>query len=117
MSEVLPAQFVGALYEVEGGPSLSDLPDGGRALGRPQVHPDALFDWARFADTRPQLNETWDDYLDSLLRAIYAALSAQRTPVQIAMWWHLGHPCVETDADWDQEYAARFTAALAKRGV
>jgi hypothetical protein len=33
-------------------------------------------------------------------------------PINIAMYWHLGHWTYPDKPDWDAKYAARFQAAL-----
>ena len=101
-------KFAEALADTEGGPATSSWPDGGRALGPWQVHPDAFYSWLRMTGVQPALNETWDNYVCRLVERMFDQLIPNHTPTEIAMRWHLGHWSTPGAPDWDQEYADRF---------
>lgn len=84
-----------------------ELGDGGRALGRFQVHPDWVFTQSKKFKKEPNLNETWDSFITRLVSAFFNQFQLLR-PVYIAMHFHLGHASFEWSDDWDKEYAARF---------
>jgi len=84
-----------------------------QAMGRWQVHPDALDDWAQRLRLYPNLDETWDSYVRRIVGAIFAYYIIKRTPVEIAMCWHVGHWVSASASGWDTAYAGKFTAALA----
>jgi hypothetical protein len=92
------------------------LPDGGRALGRWQVHPDRLWSEAHAFKLSPALGETWDSFVDRVLRAMITYHAQHNTPLEIAMYWHLGHWADPDDADWDQVYADKFSLQFARLG-
>lgn len=88
------------------------LGDNGCALGRWQIHPDRLWDEAHHYGVAPQLDESWDSLVRRVLNAVFAARTKQGySPIDIAMYWHLGHFTQPGDADWDTLYAERFNAA------
>jgi len=106
-------QILQALAVVESSNNPDAWGDGGRALGRWQVHPDRLWYEAHREGLQPSLGETWDSFVGRVLRAmIVRCIRAGHTAAQIAMYWHLGHYVESVDTDWDQRYAVRFTAAL-----
>lgn len=85
------------------------LGDGGRAAGRYQIHPDWLQTWATHYHLTPALSEPWDDYFTRVVAAFYRDhTAAGMSDVHIAMYFHLGHPSIESSTDWDTEYAKRF---------
>ena len=83
-----------------------------RAMGRWQVHPDRLVFEAKSFNLWPTLGETYDHWVERILRAIFAEQTDRLLPVEVAMYWHLGHVTNEVNLDWDAKYAARFGAAL-----
>ena len=88
------------------------LGDGGRALGRWQVHPDRLFDEAKRFELTPHLGETWDSFVGRVLRAMIAHELQNWTPIEVAMFWHLGHRLHEGEGDWDHAYGDKFSNDL-----
>lgn len=108
-----PQQFAHAIAIVESNDNPNaPLGDAGRALGRWQWHPDAVWGWAVRLSVVPTLNETWDSFLYRLLLRHYVFHSQQGlTDVQCAMAFHEGHIVKEGDVDWDTGYAARFINA------
>ena len=98
-----------AVVESNNNPN-APLGDDGRALGRFQVHPDWLFDWSTNYHITPHLMETWDSFVIRVVEAFYQSHTTMMD-VEIAMYFHLGHPCKSTDSDWDKDYAERFTTA------
>jgi len=83
-----------------------------RAMGRWQVHPDRLVFEAKRLNLWPTLGETYDSWVERILRAIFAEQTDRLLPNEIAMCWHVGHVLSAIDPDWDAKYAARFGAAL-----
>jgi hypothetical protein len=107
-------QFLKALAEVESSDDPQAWGDGGRAMGRWQVHPDRLWGEMHLAILKPELGETWDHLAERILRTIWNFYGDKVTPGEIAMYWHVGHWCKPADSTWDAGYASRFAAALAK---
>lgn len=106
-------QFLKALAVVESSDDPEAWGDGGRAMGRWQVHPDRLWSELHRNTITPQLEETWDQLTSRVLRSIWSKYRFDLEPAQIAMYWHLGHFTDDHKPDWDAKYAARFGAALA----
>lgn len=106
-------QFLKALAIVESRDNPEAWGDTGRAMGRWQVHPDALWTHAEKYLIAPKLGETWDQLVARVVRAIYANRSEIELDDEVAMYWHLGHPSTPASKDWDAKYAVRFMAALA----
>jgi len=108
-------QILAALAQVESSNNPEAWGDGGRAMGRWQVHPDRLWYEAGRYGLTPFLRETWNAFVERVLREMVADRSGPSlTPVGIAMYWHLGHVCLPEMKQWDKVYEARFNAALAK---
>ena len=84
------------------------LGDGGRALGRFQVHPDWVWTQCRRFGIQPALNETWDSFVTRLVTAFFDFYGGQMQDIEVAMYFHLGHRTLPTDNDWDVGYAERF---------
>lgn len=105
-------QFLKALAVVESSDNPEAWGDGGRAMGRWQVHPDRLWSEMHALTITPKLGETWDQLVARVLRAMFAKYSDSMDAFIIAMYWHLGHFTNRTAPDWDAKYAARFGAAL-----
>jgi hypothetical protein len=105
-------QFLKALAVVESKDNPEAWGDAGRAMGRWQVHPDRLWFEAKRFDLEPALGETWDQLVARVLRAIWHVGMQTQLPINIAMYWHLGHWTYPDKPDWDAKYAARFQAAL-----
>jgi hypothetical protein len=85
------------------------LGDDGRALGRYQVHPDWLDCWSKHYQLPCALSETWDSWVARIVGAFYRDHSARGySDVEVAMYYHLGHPALASTADWDAKYAKRF---------
>jgi hypothetical protein len=107
-------QIIKALALIESNANWAAWGDGGRAMGRWQVHPDRLWFEARRFDLEPKLGETWDSFVARVLQAIVHVAMQTQLPLNIAMYWHLGHWTYPDKPDWDSKYAARFVAALAR---
>jgi len=108
-------QILAALAEVESSNNPEAWGDGGRAMGRWQVHPDRLWYEAGRYGLTPFLGETWDAFVARVLWAMVDdRLGPSLTAVEVAMYWHLGHVCQPNSKDWDKVYEARFNAALNK---
>jgi hypothetical protein len=106
-------QFLKALAIVESADNPEAWGDAGRAMGRWQVHPDALWSHTHSLGIAPTLGETWDQFVARVLRAIWHEYWPYQVAEHIAMYWHLGHWATAEDANWDARYAVRFMAALA----
>lgn len=106
-------QFLKAIAIIESHDNPEAWGDHGRAMGRWQVHPDRLWCEAMRFDIEPKLGETWDQLVGRVLRAVWHLGMMSQLPINIAMYWHLGHWTYPDKPDWDKEYAARFVAALA----
>jgi hypothetical protein len=89
------------------------LGDNGRALGRFQVHPDWVYTQSARFGLKPFLNETWDSFITRLVTAFYEHNIQFIAPVDVAMYFHLGHRTPSTAPDWDAEYAERFNVFAA----
>ena len=105
-------QFLKALAMVESSDDPEAWGDGGRAMGRWQVHPDRLYQELKLGGLWPYLSETWDHLVARVLRRICELYLPKVTPGEIAMYWHVGHWCKPAGLNWDAKYAARFEAAL-----
>ena len=84
------------------------LGDGGRALGRFQVHPDWVWTQCQRFGIKPALNETWDSFITRLVIEFFNHYAVALDDLGVAMYFHLGHRALPTDADWDKGYAERF---------
>ena len=103
-----------ALTESDDNPN-APLGDHGRALGRWQVHPDWLDEWSTHYRLTPVLSETWDSYIARVVGSFYCDHAPRGfSDVQVAMHFHLGHPALEGSADWDKQYADRFSGFRSK---
>ena len=109
-------QFLAALAVVESSNDSEAWGDDGRAMGRWQVHPDRVWSESRLRRVAPNLGETWDSWIGRILTVIFKGLYPVESPVAIAMYWHLGHFSKPDATDWDEDYAAKFTAALKAAG-
>ena len=105
-------EFLKALAVVESSDDPEAWGDGGRAMGRWQVHPDRLWQESHLGLIFPMLGETWDQLVARVLRRICQFYLDKTSPGEIAMYWHVGHWTKPTDSTWDAKYAARFEAAL-----
>lgn len=101
-------QWVSALALTESDGNMSAWGDGGRAVGRFQVHPDWLWTWALHYKLAPTLNETWDHFIMRVVTAFAADHLQRMFEVVAAMYFHLGHVSSQGDQDWDESYADRF---------
>lgn len=115
-----PQQFAQIIAIIESG-NISNPPlgDGGRAIGKYQMHPDFVFGWATRLGKLPMLGETWDSFFSRLIQGYYAfRVAGGYTPIQIAMSFHRGHPMREDSPDWlADDYAARFVDAARSAGA
>jgi hypothetical protein len=95
------------------------LGDGGRALGRFQIHPDWMDTQEKRFGIRPELNEPWDSFMTRLVTAFYEHYVITMEAIDVAMYFHEGHRVLQGTADWDTGYAERFQtyAANVSRGA
>jgi hypothetical protein len=108
------AQLIG-LTETNG--KVTELADGGRAFSRFQVHPDWFSDHVRIYNLYAQLGETWDHWVERVVTEFAARFLPVMMPVEVAMLFHEGHKVEAGQADWDDEYAARFNSYAEKLGI
>lgn len=109
-----PQQWAQAIAIIESSNrSNPPLGDSGRALGRYQMWPSWVFEWAKRLNLYPTVNETWDAYFTRLIQGYFTFRTKQGlTPVQAAVSFHRGHVVKEGDPDWlADDYAERFNAA------
>ena len=108
-----PQQFSAVIGYIESGGNYQRWGDAGRAMGRFQMHPDEMWTWAHRLTIAPELNETWDSFIERLVEAFYSFHLATLAPVEVAMTYHEGHVVKEGDPSWDAQYAQKFNAAAA----
>ena len=87
--------------------------DGGRAMGRWQIHPDTLDTYKRMFSISATLGETWDSLIYRIVIAFYDhyTLIEKLTAPECAMTWHIGHPMHIDSPGWDANYNERFLQA------
>lgn len=105
--------FCLAMTESHDNPN-AQLGDNGRALGRFQVHPDWVWTQCKRFGIQPTLNETWDSFITRLVTAFYNHYAISMSPVDIAMYFHIGHVVTIDSPDWDKGYATRFNGYAEK---
>ena len=105
-------QFLVALGMVESNNQPFAWGDGGRAMGRWQVHPDRLFSEMESHKIEPKLGETWDALQGRVVRAIAEMYLPDEDATSVAMYWHLGHWSDPKSDDWDLTYQVSFVNAL-----
>lgn len=93
-------------------PDSPKAPKLAQAMGRWQVHPDRLVFEAKRLDLWPTLGETYDHWVERILREIWADVTASTPEVETAMYWHKQLTITDADPRWDAKYAAKFNAAL-----
>ncbi len=81
------------------------------AMGRWQVHPAWVWDHTDNPEAKPAELESWDAWIERLVEIFAARWLPLIPPVEIAMWFHLGHRVEQNETGWDSEYAQRFIAA------
>ena len=108
-----PSNFATAIAIVESGNrSNPPMGDDGRAIGRYQMHPDWVMEWAVRLKLFPLLGETWDSFFTRLIQGYYTYHIGQGlTALEAAVSFHVGHICHEGDDTWDAQYAKDFAAA------
>jgi len=104
--------FLDAIAQVESSDNPEAWGDGGRAMGRYQVHPDRLWSEAKRWRLEPKLGETWDQFVARVLTAMFEANAVAFQPEEIAMYWHEGHWVKPGGKDWDHLYDQKFMDAL-----
>ena len=101
-----------ALTESSDNPN-APLGDHGCAQGRWQAHPDWVDTWSKHYNIWARVNESWDSRIQRLVEAFADDHLRLYLPVEVAMYFHLGHLSHPTDTDWDADYAKRFESFLA----
>lgn len=100
-----PLQFTKALGLTETDGIATAWGDSGQAVGRWQVHPCWVWDHCKLP---PTLTDTWDSWIEKNIEAFFNAHTFL-PPIEIAMFFHLGHRTLPSAKDWDGVYAVRFT--------
>ena len=104
------------LVESDGQPNAPNG-DNGRAMGRFQIHPDWMWEWANRLHIQPRLSESWDSFHERLVMKFFQfPFHLKLLPVEVAMTFHLGHIVrqpVTTQGGfglgaWDIDYAQRW---------
>lgn len=92
------------------------------AMGRWQVHPAWFIQYVHDLLTdepggegQPTIHETWDSYVGRIVGDFFDVRAALYLPVEIAMWFHVGHETRSGSPDWDPNYAARFEKFAAQQ--
>ena len=111
------AEFCRVIAEIESSNVATAWGDGGRAMGRYQVHPAWVWTYATAFKLPPADFEKWDDWVFGLVAQFFAHYSTADGPLEVAMRFHLGHLSRMSDADWDGEYAAKFVEAAVQLGI
>jgi hypothetical protein len=110
-------QFRDALAIVESNNDPHAWGDSGLAMGRWQVHPAWVYGYLRITGVQPGVRESWDGFVGRIVEAFFESRPTSCTPIQSAMWFHLGHRTDESQGDWDIDYAGRFLEACEKIGA
>lgn len=106
-----PGRFLRALSQTESGGDQKAFGDENAAgeylaVGLFQIHPAWLWTYGR--QIKPAVDASWSAWFSEIVEAFYTAHWQALPAVEIAMFFHLGHPSNPDAADWDSEYAARF---------
>ena len=110
-----PSQFAAALAGTESNDNVNaPLGDHGCAMGRFQAHPDWVDTWSKHYNLWAREDETWDSRVQHLIEAFADDHLRFLSPVVAAMYYHIGHPTVLGDKDWDAKYAERFQVYAAR---
>ena len=107
-SMMTPQQFAQALRMTESLGNPRAWGDADEALTSYQVHPAWLWDRIDRFHLEPAVTETWESWIGRYVEAFYDSYWPLMSEVQIAMFFHRGHPVEVADRDWDVPYAARF---------
>jgi hypothetical protein len=110
-------EFALVLGAVESDNNAEAWGDGGQAMGRWQVHPAWVMEYAFNYNIAPAVDDTWDVFIGLIVVEFFARRSSARTPVSIAMAFHVGHEVEIGAYGWDAEYAARFLKACELLGI
>jgi len=111
------SDFARVISQIESDGRPDAIGDSGQAITSYQAHPCWTYEWGLALGIIPGLRDTWESYVGALVAAFFRHQIRIRPPIQIAMFFHVGHACKAGDVSWDAAYAARFVAAAAKLGV
>jgi hypothetical protein len=104
--------FAKLLAQVESNNNPTAWGDRGQAMGRFQVHPAWMWDWA----DQPRINMTWDEWAEAAVFAFFDAHPGLN-PRLLMMQFHIGHAVTPTGSEWDDAYAKRWDDAVRKAAV
>jgi hypothetical protein len=110
-------QFRDAIASVESGDDPHAWGDHDAAIGLYQAHPAWVFGFSIACGVKPTVDDTWNDWIGKIILAFYAKYSLNHTPIELAMYYHVGHIVYPYDKEWDHDYAERFTAAFIRIGA
>lgn len=104
-----PDKFALALRMTESDNNPRAYGDGGLALTSYQVHPAWVWDQLQFKPPAPRVGDSWENWIYLLVVRFYERWSPYLRDVEVAMYYHRGHYVKPGAADWDQDYADRFS--------
>jgi hypothetical protein len=108
--------FATILAFVESNHELEAWGDDGLAMGLYQAHAAWVVTYAKRYNIWPAVDEGWNSWVRRLIGAFFAEYSKTWTDTEVAMHYHLGHPSVAQDLDWDAKYASRFREMASQLG-
>ncbi len=112
-----PEEFARLIGLTETKGVVTQLPDGGRAFSRFQVHPDWFSDHVFKYKLPATLGETWDHWVERVVTAFAAEFLQVFTAPEVAMYFHQGHKVAMDTDDWDEDYSNRFCSYALKSGT
>jgi hypothetical protein len=115
-----PTEFATAIGSIESGNNpltwgdWTGTPYLPQAVGRYQLHPAWMWEWAARLNILPTVDDTLDSWQTRLVEGFFTFNVARGLdPVACAVFLHLGHIAQPTDPDWnDQNYPQKFERAL-----
>jgi hypothetical protein len=110
-------QFRDVIASIESADKPQAWGDNGCAIGLYQAHPAWVFRFSRALNVEPSANETWNSWIGRIILAFFGIHFPKVEPILLAMYYHVGHIVYPYDKEWDHDYAARFTAAVARIGA
>ena len=104
-----PERFAAVIRMTESNNDKRAFGDSGLALTSYQVHPAWVWDQLEAGHFKPGVLDSWETWIGRMVAAFYGRNSIHMTDVEVAMYFHLGHPTHAGNSDWDPNYAERFT--------
>ena len=98
-----PEKFARAIALTESNADPHAYGDNGQALTSFQCHPAWVWQWATKLSISPRVSQTWESWIGDVVIAFYQHCAGLKlTPVEAAMYYHLGH------VGKDDSYGNRF---------